>query len=410
MPDALRFPAVGTPAPEILHRLQQMQPDPLHTHWARAFRAPPDVQEIGRAAYNMFLSDNGLFAMRTAYIRQVEEDVLAMCVSLFHPPEGAGGTFTSGGSESVYSALHAMREWARDRKPHIRAPEVVVPVSAHPTFSKGSHYFGLTLIRVPLGPDQRADVRAMENAVTPNTIGIVGSAPCWPFGLYDPIAEIGRVAADHDLWMHVDACVGGYLAPWVEQLGGKLPAWDFRIPAVKSISADLHKFGYCPKPASTIFWRSEDLKRYHHVHPDDWPGGAYKMQGMAGTRSAGPIFASWAVINYLGREGYLRLAKQVLAAKAELAEGIRGIEGLFVFENDLLPLAFGTTSIDPQLVMGEIRKIGWIIVATATPPLINVPIDAAADSTVIQAFIADLRTVAARARGGEASARAELAY
>ena len=410
MPDALRFPAVGTPAPEILHRLQQMQPDPLHTHWARAFRAPPDVQEIGRAAYNMFLSDNGLFAMRTAYIRQVEEDVLAMCVSLFHPPEGAGGTFTSGGSESVYSALHAMREWARDRKPHIRAPEVVVPVSAHPTFSKGSHYFGLTLIRVPLGPDQRADVRAMENAVTPNTIGIVGSAPCWPFGLYDPIAEIGRVAADHDLWMHVDACVGGYLAPWVEQLGGKLPAWDFRIPAVKSISADLHKFGYCPKPASTIFWRSEDLKRYHHVHPDDWPGGAYKMQGMAGTRSAGPIFASWAVINYLGREGYLRLAKQVLAAKAELAEGIRGIEGLFVFENDLLPLAFGTTSIDPQLVMGEIRKIGWIIVATASPPLINVPIDAAADSTVIQAFVADLRTVAARARGGEASARAELAY
>ena len=410
MPDALRFPAVGTPAPEILHRLQQMQPDPLHTHWARAFRAPPDVQEIGRAAYNMFLSDNGLFAMRTAYIRQVEEDVLAMCVSLFHPPEGAGGTFTSGGSESVYSALHAMREWARDRKPHIRAPEVVVPVSAHPTFSKGSHYFGLTLIRVPLGPDQRADVRAMENAVTPNTIGIVGSAPCWPFGLYDPIADIGRVAADHDLWMHVDACVGGYLAPWVEQLGGKVPAWDFRIPAVKSISADLHKFGYCPKPASTIFWRSEDLKRYHHVHPDDWPGGAYKMQGMAGTRSAGPIFASWAVINYLGREGYLRLAKQVLAAKAELAEGIRGIEGLFVFENDLLPLAFGTTSIDPQLVMGEIRKIGWIIVATASPPLINVPIDAAADSTVIQAFIADLRTVAARARGGEASARAELAY
>ena len=410
MPDALRFPAVGTPAPEILHRLQQMQPDPLHTHWARAFRAPPDVQEIGRAAYNMFLSDNGLFAMRTDYIRQVEADVLAMCVSLFHPPEGAGGTFTSGGSESVYSALHAMREWARDRKPHIRAPEVVVPVSAHPTFSKGSHYFGLTLIRVPLGPDQRADVRAMENAVTPNTIGIVGSAPCWPFGLYDPIAEIGRVAADHDLWMHVDACVGGYLAPWVEQLGGKLPAWDFRIPAVKSISADLHKFGYCPKPASTIFWRSEDLKRYHHVHPDDWPGGAYKMQGMAGTRSAGPIFASWAVINYLGREGYLRLAKQVLAAKAELAEGIRGIEGLFVFENDLLPLAFGTTSIDPQLVMGEIRKIGWIIVATASPPLINVPIDAAADSTVIQAFIADLRTVAARARGGEASARAELAY
>ena len=410
MPDALRFPAVGTPAPEILGRLQEMQPDPLYTHWARAFRAPPDVQEIGRAAYNMFLSDNGLFAMRTDYIRQVEEDVLAMCVSLFHPPEGAGGTFTSGGSESVYSALHAMREWARDRKPHIRAPEVVVPVSAHPTFSKGSHYFGLTLIRVPLGPDQRADVRAMENAVTPNTIGIVGSAPCWPFGLYDPIAEIGRVAADHDLWMHVDACVGGYLAPWVEQLGGKLPAWDFRIPAVKSISADLHKFGYCPKPASTIFWRSEDLKRYHHVHPDDWPGGSYKMQGMAGTRSAGPIFASWAVINYLGREGYLRLAKQVLAAKAELAEGIRGIEGLFVFENDLLPLAFGTTSIDPQLVMGEIRKIGWIIVATASPPLINVPIDAAADSTVIQAFIADLRTVAARARGGEASARAELAY
>jgi glutamate/tyrosine decarboxylase-like PLP-dependent enzyme len=365
---------------------------------------------VGRTAYNLFLSDNGLFSMRTEYIRRVEAEVLDLCVSLFNAPDDASGTFTSGGSESNYAALHAVREWARERHPHILEPEVVAPFSAHPTLSKGCHYFGLKLVRTPLRGDLRADPSAMEKAIGPNTIALVGSAPCWPYGLYDPIPEIGRIAAARGLWMHVDACVGGYLAPFTEGLGRPLPPWDFRVPAVQSISADLHKYGYCPKPASTVLWRSEALKRFHHVHPEDWPGGPYQMQGFAGSRTAGPIFAAWAVLRYLGRDGYRRLAAQVLGAGRRLADGISQIGGLYVLESDLMPLAFGSRSLDMQIIMGELRKIGWVLVGSRQPPLINLPIDAATDDTVIEPFLSDLRKAAGiAARGGETT-RAQLTY
>jgi len=404
------LPTEGLPRSTLEAQLKSMPPDALHGHWSRAFRGPPDVQEAGRMAYDMFLSDNGIFSLRTEYMRRVEDEVIDMCVGLFHAADDASGTFTSGGSESNYSALHAMREWAREHHPQAVAPEVIAPYSAHPTFSKGCQYFGLKLVRTPLGPDLRADVPAMARAIGANTIGIVGSAPCWPYGLYDPIEAIGELAGRHRLWMHVDACVGGYLAPFVESLGQRLPPWDFRVPAVQSISADLHKYGYCPKPASTVLWRSAALKRFHHVHPEDWPGGPYQMQGFAGSRTAGPIFAAWTVLQYLGRAGYLRLAAQVLEAKRRLASGIASIEGLYVFEGDLMPLAFGSHVLDMQLVMGELRKIGWILVASRQPPLINLPIDAATDQAVIDAFLADLRTAARQARPGGNAARAELNY
>jgi sphinganine-1-phosphate aldolase len=400
----------GVPRAQLEAELGAMLPNAVHAHWSRAFRGPPDVQEVGKMAYNMFLSDNGLFSLRSEYIRGVEEEVIEMCVSLFNAPSDASGTLTSGGSESNYSALHAMREWAREHHPEIKAPEVIVPYSAHPTFSKGCHYFGLKLVRTPLGGDLRADVAAMSKAIGANTIGVAGSAPCWPYGLYDPIEAIGDLAEQHDLWMHVDACVGGYLAPFVESLGHPLPQWDFRVPAVRSISADLHKYGYCPKSASTVLWRSVELKRFHHVHPEDWPGGPYHMQGFAGSRTAGAIFAAWAVMKYLGRRGYRRLAAQVLASKQRLAEGIASIDGLYVFKSDLLPLGFGSHVLDMQLIMGELRKIGWVLVAARQPPLINLPIDAATDDSVIDAFLGDLRTVARLVHQGGTTSRAELRY
>lgn len=400
----------GEPRDALESQLRKMPPDALRAHWSRAFRGPSDVQAVGKMAYDMFLTDNGIFSARTEYMRRAEEEVLAMCLGLFHAPKDAAGTFTSGGSESNYSALHAMREWAREHRPDVHSPEVVVPYSAHATFSKGCHYFGLKLVRVPLGTDLRADVAAMHRAIGPNTIGIAGSAPCWPYALYDPIERIGELAQRHDLWLHVDACVGGYLAPFVEELGRTLPTWDFRVPAVRSISADLHKYGYCPKPASTVFWRSADLKRFHQVHPEDWPGGAYHTQGFAGSRNAGPIFAAWAVLKYLGKSGYRRLAAQVLAAQSRLAAGIEAVDGLYVFKSDLLPLAFGSHTLDMQIIMGELRKQGWILLAAREPPLINLPVDAATDDAVIDAFLHDLSNAAVAARAGGDVARAELKY
>lgn len=405
-----RLPLMGMPREALESELEGMRGDRVRRHWSLAFRGPPDVQEIAQRAYDLFLSDNGLFSMRTEYIGRIEREVLEMCVSLFNAPSEAWGTFTSGGSESNFTALHALREWGREHFPAVRSPEIIVPFSAHPTFSKGCHYFGLRLVRVPLGPDLRADVTAMERAVNENTIGIAGSAPCWPYGRIDPVEALGAVATRHGLWLHVDACVGGYLAPFVERLGHRLPVWDFRVPAVQSISADLHKYGYCPKPASTVLWRSEALKRFHHVHPEDWPGGPYHMQGFAGSRSAGSIFAAWTVLRYLGEAGYEKLTRQLLVLRQRLTEGIEAIGGLEVLAGDLPPIAFGSRTLDMQIVMGEMRSRGWILVAAREPPLINLPIDPALDEPTIELFLRELRMAVDVARSGTNAARAELNY
>jgi sphinganine-1-phosphate aldolase len=404
------LPESGAPLPDLETELRSRLPDSVYGHFSRAFRGPPDVQEAGRRAYNLFMSDNGLFSLRADYIRRTEEELIGMCVGLFHPPADASGTFTSGGSESNYTVIHAMREWAREQFPQNKAPELIVPFSAHPTFSKGCHYYGIRLVRTPLGEDRRADPRAIAQAINANTIGVAGSAPCWPYGLMDPIEELGELASRHGLWLHVDACVGGYLAPFAERLGVALPKWDFRVPAVRSISADLHKYGYCPKPASTVLWRSEGLKRFHHVHPEDWPGGPYHMQGFAGSRSAGPIFAAWTVLRYLGIEGYERLARQVLDTQQQLRAAIEAIEGLYTLKNDLPPLAFGSHSLDMALIMAELRKAGWILVASRQPPLINLPIDPALDERVSTVFMRDLEAAVKVARGGGTGDRSEMRY
>ncbi|HTC60030.1 MAG TPA: pyridoxal-dependent decarboxylase [Solirubrobacteraceae bacterium] len=406
----LGLPEHGMRSDALERELHELVRDEIRSHWARAFRGPPDVENVAHFAYDLFRADNGIFSLRTEHMRRIEEAVTNMCVSLFHPPPGASGTFTSGGSESNYSALHAMREWARETRPDVREPEIVAPYSAHPTFSKGCHYFGLKLVRVGLGGDRRASVPQMAQAITPNTIGLVGSAPCWPYGQYDPIDEIGALALEHGLWLHVDACVGGYLAPFVERLGVSLAPWDFRVAAVRSISADLHKYGYCAKPASTVLWRHDDMKRYHYVHPSDWPGGQYSTAGFAGSRPAGSIYAAWAVMRYLGQEGYLRLARDVLDAKRVMMEGINAIPGLRALENDLLPLAFGGSDVDLTLVKGGMGKLGWVLLGAADPPLINLPIDAAITDDVIATFLQDLRQVVAGIHAGAASVREELRY
>jgi glutamate/tyrosine decarboxylase-like PLP-dependent enzyme len=406
----LGLPELGIGRDTLIRELHALSRDEVRTHWARAFRGPADVEEMAHLAYDMFRSDNGIFSVRAPHMRDVEDSVTNMCVSLFHPPPGASGTFTSGGSESNYSALHAMREWAREARPQVREPEIVAPYSAHPTFSKGCHYFGLKLVRVPLDGERRASVPLMAAAITPNTIGLVASAPCWPYGQYDPIDALGAVALERGLWLHVDACVGGYLAPFAERLGVRLPPWDFRVAAVRSISADLHKYGYCPKPASTILWRHQDLKRFHYVHPADWPGGQYSTAGFAGSRPAGSIYAAWAVMRFLGEEGYLRLARQVLDAKRVLTDGINSVPGLRALESDLMPLAFGGSGVDLTLVKGEMGRLGWILLGAADPPLINLPIDPALTDRVIATFLEDLRQVTAKIRAGTASVREELRY
>ena len=191
-------------------------------------------------AYNMFFSENALNPSAFPSLRRFESEVVAMCASLFNGGDSIEGTMSSGGTESILLAVKTAREWAKTHKPEIKEPEVIVPISAHPAFQKAFHYFGIKGVSIPVGPDYRVDMAAVRKAINPNTILLVGSAPSYPHGVVDPIRDLSDLALEKGLLLHVDACVGGFMLPFVRRLGYAVPDYDFTLPGVTSMSADLH--------------------------------------------------------------------------------------------------------------------------------------------------------------------------
>jgi glutamate/tyrosine decarboxylase-like PLP-dependent enzyme len=251
----------------------------------------------------------------------------------------------------------------------------------------------------------------IAEAINENTVMVAASAPSWHYARIDPIADIAAVAQDAGLWMHVDGCIGTYLSPFLEKLGHELPPWDFRVPGVMSISGDLHKFGYCPKPASTIFWRDVALQDYHYVAIDDPFLGPYKMAGFSGSRGAGPIFAAWAVMNYLGEEGYLRLTRRLLELKARFKEGVEAIEGLRLWDVDVMPLHFHSEKAPTSAVYQGMQDRGWAILGLVMPEAITICADPSLSDDDVDLFLTDLRAATEQAlKAGDAAAKGDIRY
>jgi glutamate/tyrosine decarboxylase-like PLP-dependent enzyme len=405
------LPARGTPFDAIKAQLAELEMPEPHAAFARAFRGPADVQQVGKYAFEKFMSDNGFFSLYLPYMQTIEQEVISMGVSLLHPVETSTGNFTSGGTESNFSAIHAARNWAREHLPHIKKPNIVAPHTIHPSFQKGARYLDMEVITTPLDENGRGIPERIAAAVDENTVMIAASAPSWHYANIDPIPEIGQIAEERGLWMHVDGCVGGYISPFLEKLGVELTPWDFRVPGVRSISADLHKFGYCQKPASTIFWREASYQDYHYVSVDDQYLGTYKLAGFSGSRSAGPIFAAWAVMNYLGEEGYLRLTRRLLDLKQRLTEGVNAIEGLRMWDVDVMPLHFSSEGADTEAVYQGLVDRGWLMLGLVEPAAITIPVDPSLSDADVELFLSDLKaaTQAAIAQG-DAAERGQIRY
>jgi sphinganine-1-phosphate aldolase len=368
-----------------------------------------ELQSVVEDAYRVYFFQNALVRRFMPGMRRMEEELREICASIL--AGGTGGVrvnLTSGGSESLLCGLHAAREWAKAQRPHIAQPEVIVPFSAHATISKACHYLGLKLTRIPVAADYRADPQAMEAAVGPSTIALVGSAPSWPYGKIDPIEEIAAIGRRRNLWVHVDACVGGYLAPFVARLGYPLPASDFSVPGVSSISADLHKYGYAPKPASTIAYRSEELQQYHHVARGDWPSAMYLSEGVIGSRPAGAIAASWAVLHYLGEAGYLDYARRTMETKQRLMDGLIRL-GMKPWDTDLCILLFETAELPAEAVVGALTQAGWPCMGTLRPPLVQLIIDPLVVD-VVDDYLRDLERLLRELRSGKDAQRGNLGY
>ncbi len=368
------FPETGQPRDVLLAELAGLKAGDADWKGGRVplfvFKARDDVEAIGRAAFNEYFVENALGSRRAFLsLGRMEREIVEMGLDLFHAPDGAQGFMTTGGTESIIMAVESARNFARAKRgdPRHRG-NLVLPDTAHPAFDKAARLMDLEVRRIAVGADLRAAPRAIADAIDADTILMVGSAPCFPFGIIDPLDALSELALSRGVWLHVDACVGGYLAPFVRDNGAAIPAFDFALAGVASLSADLHKYGYTPKPASTVFYRDANRAKHHGFDADVWPNGRFATTTIVGTRPGGAVAGAWATMRYLGRDGYRSVARDLMAMIERYKSGIATIPGLHVHGAPHLAIAaVGSTDIDVFRVAEVMSMKGWVPGLTQRP-------------------------------------------
>ena len=408
------FPSTTRPVDDVIAELDAKRANDLQWSDGRVFGmiydGGPSVHEAAERAAALYLHENALNTKAFPSLGQIQSEVVGWTAALLHGTPGVSGFLTSGGTESILCAVLAARERGRAER-GITAPEMVVAESAHAAFHKAAHLFGIEVHKAKVRPDWTADVDAMAAHVNANTILCVGSAPQYPQGVVDPIPAIADLAATVGANCHVDACMGGFVLPFAEQLGHAVPPWDFRVEGVHSISADIHKLGYAPKGVSVVLHRSKELRRYQTFVFEDWLGGFYASPNLQGTRSGLPMATAWAVIQHLGMEGYCALTRQTLENADRLRAGIAEIDGVRVLGDSRYHLV--AMSDDPEcegapvdaFAVGDaLLARGWYHDRQAPPDSLHSTVSNS-NTGVIDDYLEALRDSVAEVRGERAEDR-----
>lgn len=346
-------------------------------------------------ACSMFAHTNPLHIDVFQSVVRFESEVVAMTAALLGSKEAVSGeeicgNMTSGGTESIVLAVKSSRDYMKYKK-GIKRPEMIIPESGHSAYDKAAQYFNIKLWRVPVGKDFRADVKAMRRHINRNTIMIVGSAPGFPHGIIDPIEELGQLALSYGICFHVDLCLGGFVLPFARKLGYEIPAFDFSVKGVTSISVDVHKYGLAPKGTSTVLYRNHEIRKHQFVAVTEWSGGLYVSPTIAGSRPGSLVAGAWAAMMSLGEEGYLENTGKIMEASKRLEEGVRGISELFVVgKPDMTIVAFGSKALDIFEVNDIMSSKGWHLNALQRPNSIHICVTLQ-HVPVVNDFLQDLR-------------------
>lgn len=373
------------------------------------FLGDQEAYEVGRDAYFRYFTENALGSQRAfSSLKSMEEEVCEMGLSLFRAPAGAVGNMTSGGSESIFLAVRAAREFARRQGLARGRGNIVMCETGHPAFTKAALCMDLEERRLPARADGRADPKALAGAIDEETVMILGSAPCFPYGVIDPIEELGELALRTRKWLHVDACVGGYIAPFARDIGYPVAAFDLGVPGVNSLSADLHKFGFCPKPASTVFF-SDEARASAASFDLSWPSGRYVTKTLVGTRPGGAVAGAWATFNFLGIEGYRRVARRLMDLRDRYMAGIQALPGWeLVAKPDLSVMAFRAADLDMGQVAQAMRDRGWVPGMVAKPMGLHLMLSMLHEVS-LQDYLSDLREISDSLRRDTGAVRPGIA-
>lgn len=360
------------------------------------FTDDPEISRLCQFTYSKYMLYNPLHSDVFRSLRKMEAEIIHMTLSLYNAPTDGSGVLTSGGSESLGLAVLAARN--RAHKKGIEWPEVVMCRTGHSGIDKACHYFRVKLIKVGYNADLSANVVAMRRAINANTCLLVGSAPDYPHGLIDDLEAISDLATKYDIPMHVDACMGGFLLPFAADAGYPLPPFDFKLPGVTSISADCHKYGYCPKGASVLMFRNQELRKNVIFTCVNWPGGVYATPTYAGSRAGGNIAVCWSVLNMIGRNGYIERTRRVIEDCLKLKKAVQSIDGLDLLGDPKLCIcSFTSKQFNIYTLLTEMKNLGWTMGVLQYPPALHLDVTGLTTKTgVIEEFIADLKICTAK--------------
>lgn len=397
-----QLPLQPTPAAELLQIIQQKRKKDIEWRRGRAFCLiyhPGEEREKAiKAIYDQYYADSALNPTATPSLVEIENEIVSMSAGLLNGDEQVCGNVTTGGTESILLAVKTARDWALKNKPHLTRAHVVVPESVHPAFFKAFHFLDVDYTVIKTGADYRADVTAMEQAIVSNTVMLVGSAPSYPYGVMDPIEAIAALAQRKNLLCHVDACVGGFFLPFIKELGYPIPAFDFSVPGVTSMSADLHKYGYAPKGASVVLYRTHALRRFQFSLYTKWNGGVYGSPTITGTRSGGSIAGAWAALRAIGRSGYLEMAEATMQTTERIKQAIAAIEELELMgKPDMCIVAFKSAKLDVFMLADELNKKGWHFERQQLPASLHFTVNYI-HRLVVDEFVTDLQQAVATVR------------
>ena len=369
------FPIDGKNKTDLIQELKSFKANDLDWEKGRSFsyiyKPNAEIYDTLKEAQAIYFSENALNPAAFPSLRKMEGEVIEMCLDLFEAGPESVGSMTSGGTESIMMAVKSAKEWAKKNRPAIKKPEVLLAKSAHPAFNKACDYFSLKPIIVPTKDDFRADVMAMEKQITDNTILMIGSAPSYPQGVVDPIAVLGQLALKHKLLLHVDACVGGFVLPFLTNA----PKFNLSVPGVTSLSADIHKYGFASKGSSVILYNDPELRKAQFYVYTGWPGGMYGSPTIAGTRPGGAIAVAWATLNLFGRSGYEKEVAISMKIAEELKSFINAIPGLQIFaQPDICIFSFGATDFDIYELGDELYLKGWLLDRQQNPAALHISV------------------------------------
>uniref|UniRef100_A0A0P4W7E3 sphinganine-1-phosphate aldolase n=1 Tax=Scylla olivacea TaxID=85551 RepID=A0A0P4W7E3_SCYOL len=354
-----------------------------------------DLTDVMTQVYGLSAWTNPLHPDVFPGVRKMEAEVVRMCCSLFKGDRDTCGCMTTGGTESIVMAVKAYRDYAINVR-GIKKPEILVPVSAHAAFDKAAYLLAISIKHVPLDPkSMKVDVHAMKKMINRRTCMLAVSAPQFPHGVIDPVEEVGALGEQYNIPVHVDACLGGFLIPFMEEAGYPLPPFDFRVKGVTSISADTHKYGYAPKGSSVIMYRNSSWRHHQFFVTPDWPGGIYATATIGGSRSGGIVAACWAALVYHGHQGYVEYTTKIIQTAKKIEEGCHKIPGIFVYgKPDVSVVALGSNEFNIYILSDRMTKRGWNLNALQFPSSIHLAVTVLhTHPGVADRFISDVKEI-----------------